>query len=152
MLGDWCQTVFGEAAAPMYDYYTAMDRAWTAMPIHATILGNALNAAPHLLTDKLRAEAAAAFVAAEQRLPKIAEPAARDRAAAALQRERALFNQWLDLYRTERRCSARESAAVGQAADFARSASRPQELASRRQPATGFPRAFVWLGPTRRCW
>ena len=64
VLGDWCQTVFGAAAAPMLDYFQTMDRAWTGMPIHATILGNALNTAPHLLTDRLRAEAAAAFVAA----------------------------------------------------------------------------------------
>ncbi len=98
VLRDWCQTVFGAAAAPMLEYYLAMDRAWTGMPIHATILGNALSAAPHLLTDKLRADATAAFAAAERRLPDIEDLAARARAVAALQRERALFLQWQDLY------------------------------------------------------
>lgn len=128
LVNDWCQTVFGEAARPMADYYLAMDCAWTAMPIHATILGNALNTAPHLLTDELRAEAAAAFASAEQQVPKIAEAAGRERAAAALKRERALFNQWLDLYRMNADVPRLNLPLLAAAGDFAHSACRSQEL------------------------
>ncbi len=129
VIGDWCQTVFGAAAAPMRDYFQAMDRAWTGMPIHATILGNALNAAPHLLTDRLRSEAAAAFVAAERRLPEIAEPAARDRAAGRLAvRKRAPFNQWLDLYRMHSDTPRVSLPLLASAGDFPASASRPLEF------------------------
>lgn len=139
VLGDWCQTVFGAAAAPMRDYFQTMDRGWTGMPAHATILGNALNTAPHLLTDRLRAEAAAAFVAAQRRLPEIAEPAARDRAASALQRERALFNQWLDLYRMHSDTPRVSLPLLATAADFPASASRPLEVVasgSGNEPST----------------
>ena len=134
VLRDWCQTAFGEAAAPMAEYYPAMDRAWTGMPIHATILGNALSAAPHLFTDQLHAEAAASFASAGQRLPKTENPAARDRAAAALRREKALFNQWQDLYRLNTDIPRLNLPLLAQAADFAQSASRSRNLSQR--PAT----------------
>lgn len=148
VLRDWCQTVFGEAAAPMLDYYLAMDRAWTAMPIHATILGNALSAAPHLLTDKLRAEAAAAFASAEQRLTKTENSAARDRAAAALTRERALFNQWLDLYWLNTDAPRLNLPLLAQAADFAQSASRSQDLVTAARDTSGFSTRvrLAWTG------
>ncbi|HPM80077.1 MAG TPA: DUF4838 domain-containing protein [Candidatus Anammoximicrobium sp.] len=139
VLRDWCQIVFGEAAAPMLDYYQAMDRAWTAMPIHATILGNALSAAPHLLTDKLRAEVAADFASAEQRLLKIDNPAVRDRAAAALRRERVLFNQWQDLYWLDTDTPRLNLPLLAQAADFAQSASRSQDLVTAARDASRFP-------------
>lgn len=128
VLEDWSRTVFGEAAAPMMAYYTAMDRAWTGMPIHATILGNALSAVPHFLTDPLRTEAAAAFASAEQRLAKIEDPAARDRAVAALRRERFLFQQWLDLSRMDADVPRVVLPLLGQVNDLAQSASRPQKL------------------------
>lgn len=128
LLRDWCQTVFGEAAAPMVDYHLAMDRAWTAMPIHATILGNALSAAPHLLTDRLRAEATASFASAEQRLANIENPAVRERGVAALKRERALLHQWQDLYRLTTDIPRLNLPLLAEAADFAQSASRSQEL------------------------
>jgi len=98
ILQDWCQTAFGEAAPPMYAYYLSMDCAWGAMPNHATILGNALGIAPAFLSDKLRKEAAADFLAAEESLPKIGSQTGRERATAALKLERILFNQWQDLY------------------------------------------------------
>lgn len=99
LLRDWCQTVFGPAAQPMQAYYAALDRAWSGMKIHATILGDALSAAPTLVTDDLCAQVAAAFASAAQRIAGIEDPSARERAAAALQRERALFSQWQDLAR-----------------------------------------------------
>jgi hypothetical protein len=123
VLSDWCQTVFGEAAAPMLDYYLAMDRAWTAMPIHATILGNALSAAPHLMTDSLQARAVTALESAEQQLTRIDDPSVRDRAAAALQRERVLFHQWLDLQRMNADVPRVSLPLLEQAGDFAQTAS-----------------------------
>ncbi|NLY99767.1 MAG: DUF4838 domain-containing protein [Pirellulaceae bacterium] len=129
VLDPWCQTVFGEAAEPMLNYYTAIDRAWTAMPIHATILGNALATAPHLLTDELQQEAAAAFTAAERRLPEIADPAVRARAAAALRRERVLFSQWQDLRRLGADTARLNLPLLADASDFASSASGVQKFA-----------------------
>jgi len=132
VLRDWCQTVFGQAAGPMFNYYTAMDREWAAMPIHATILGNALGAAGHLLTDKLRVETAAAFASTAERLSRIADPAARDRAAAALKRERVLFNQWQHLCRLNADVPRLHLPLLADAADFPQSASRWQELVAAR--------------------
>lgn len=129
VLDPWCQTVFGEAAEPMLNYYTAIDRAWTAMPIHATILGNALATAPHLLTDELQQEAAAAFTAAERRLPEIADPAVRARAVAALRRERVLFSQWQDLRRLGADTARLNLPLLADASDFASSASGVQKFA-----------------------
>jgi len=130
LLDDWCRTVFGEAAPPMLEYYKAMDRAWTAMPIHATILGNALNTAPQWLAAGLRAGATAAFTAAEQELPRIATPAARERAAAALRRERILFSQWEDLYRLSCNMPSLNLPLLAQPADFPRAASPPCDFAA----------------------
>ncbi|MHB8900325.1 MAG: DUF4838 domain-containing protein [Thermoguttaceae bacterium] len=130
VLDDWCRTAFGEAAEPMLAYYMAMDRAWTAMPIHATILGNALNAAPHLMSDRLRAEAAAQLAAAQQRLAMIEDPAARERAAAALRHEQALFLQWLDLYRATTAQPRATLPYLARPDDFPHSACRALELAA----------------------
>ena len=111
-----------------------MDRAWTAMPIHATIFGNALSAAPHLLTGKLRAEATAALAAAQQRLMKIESHAARERAAAALKRERLLFNQWQDLHGLSSDIACLNPPLLARAADFPQAASRPQEFGAAAFP------------------
>ncbi len=128
-LRDWCRTVFGEAADPMLDYYLSMDRAWSAMPNHLTILGDALNIAPHLLSDTLRQEAAAAFAAAEQRLPTLPAGAARERAAAAIVRERVLFRQWQELAQASDVTAPRLSLPLlAQAEDFAQTASRQQQV------------------------
>ena len=127
VVDDWCRTAFGEAAEPMRGYYLGMDRAWSAMPTHSGILGNALNVASLLLTDKVREEAAAAFTAAEDRMAKIADPAARARAAAVVHRERVLFKQWEDLVRESRTDAVRLNLPLlAQREDFAQSACRPQ--------------------------
>lgn len=138
VLDDWCRTTFGEAGTSMGAYYRAMDRAWTAMPIHATILGNALNAAPHLLTDPLRAEVAKAFSNAEQRLPTIADAGARSRAAAALARERILYNQWQDLYRLSTDAPRINLPRLADADGLAQSASRPQALSTSAGDPDGY--------------
>jgi len=149
VLGDWCQTVFSKAATPMLDYYLATDRAWTAMPIHATILGNALNTAPHLMTDNLRSNAATGLASAEQRLAKIEDPAARDRATAALRRERVLFHQWLDLHRMNADVPRVNLPLLEDAADFAQSASRSLDFSAATGDTPGFS-THVRLAWTRK--
>ena len=149
VLSDWCQTVFGEAATPMLDYYLTVDRAWTAMPIHATILGNALSAAPHLMTDSMQSKAVTALASAEQRLAKIEDPVARDRAATALQRERVLFHQWLGLHHMKADIQRVNLPLLEQAADFAQTASRAQDFAAAAGDTPSFS-THVRLAWTRK--
>ena len=133
ILRDWCQTAFGKAAGPMYDYYTAMDRAWTAMPVHKGILGDALSVNQFFLSDKLREEAAAAFAAAHHALRTTEDGVARQRGLAALQRERILFKQWQDLYQTENAGTARLNLPLlPQTADFAQSSCRTPRFGDKR--------------------
>lgn len=139
ILCDWCRTAFGEAAAPMYDYYMSMDRAWTAMPIHTYILGNALNVVSYFFTSNLRKEATAALAAADQALSKIQDQAVRDRAAAAVEREKILFKQWLDLYQMKSADVPRLNLPLlAQAADFAQSSCRVPELGSATPAAKSY--------------
>jgi len=131
ILRDWCETAFGKAADPMYDYYLAMDRAWTAMPIHRYILGDALSVAKPLFAGSLREEAATAFAAAGRAIRTIEDGAPRERAAAALKRERTLFKQWQDLCRVGDGSIPRlDLPLLVQAADFPQSSSRVKELSS----------------------
>jgi hypothetical protein len=149
ILQDWCQTAFGEAALPMYDYYMSMDRAWATMPNHTTILGDALNIAPPLFAGKLADEAVAAFTSAEQLLPKIGNQTARERAAANIERERVLFKQWQDLCRMSNIDTPRIILPMlAQAADFAQSSSRPQELVTAASGPKTYP-ATVSLAWTK---
>ncbi|HCE42955.1 MAG TPA: hypothetical protein DET40_05360 [Lentisphaeria bacterium] len=148
ILHDWCQTAFGEAALPMYDYYMSMDRAWSAMPNHTTILGDALNIAPHLFAGKLENEAHDAFSAAEKCLPKIENRVARDRVSANIERERVLFKQWHDLYMMTDSIPWVLLPLLAQAADFAQSSSAPQELLPAASGAKSYP-ATVSLAWTK---
>jgi len=129
ILRDWCQTAFGKAAGPMFDYYTAMDRAWAAMPIHKCILGDALSVNEFLFANKLQDEAAAAFAAAHQTLGTVEDSAMRERWMAAFERERILFKQWQDLYQMQRVGVPRLNLPLlAQAADFAQSSCRVPEF------------------------
>jgi hypothetical protein len=149
ILHDWCRTAFGEAALPMYDYYMSMDRAWSAVPNHTTILGDALNMAPPLFAGKLADEAAAAFASAEGCLVKIKDQSARGRAAANIERERVLFKQWQDLCRMANSDTPRIILPLlAQTADFAQSSSRPQELVPAVSGAKTYP-ATVSLAWTK---
>lgn len=98
LLRDWCRTAYGDAAAPMADYFRALDRAWSGMREHAAILGDALRLAESFMTAELRGQASACLAAAETALTRQAPSPARERALAALEREKALYRQWLDLY------------------------------------------------------
>ena len=131
ILRDWCETAFGKGAGPMYDYYTAMDRAWTAMPIHRYILGDALSVAKPLFAGNLREEAAAAFAAAGEAVRAIEDSAARERAGAALKRERILFKQWQDLHQVGNASTPRlDLPLLAQAGDFPQSSSRSTKFGS----------------------
>jgi hypothetical protein len=149
ILQDWCRTAFGEAALPMYDYFMSMDRAWSAMPNHATILGNALGIAPAFLTDNLRNEAGVAFSSAELQLSKIENHKTRERATAALKRERLLFNQWQDLYQMNKtEIPKLILPLLTETSDFAKSASRAQNLVSAIADSKSYP-ATVSLAWTK---
>lgn len=102
VLRDWCDTAYGDAAVPMADYFRAMDRAWSGMREHATILGDALRLADAFMTDELRGRAAACLDAAGQAMARQSPSAGRDRVSAALEREKVLYRQWLDLYTMKR--------------------------------------------------
>jgi len=70
-------------------YLLAMDRAWSALPVHGTILGQAATVAPQLITPELQKTAAEAFLAADRALDGAVNP--------AVEREKILFRQWLDM-------------------------------------------------------
>lgn len=94
---DWCETVFGTAAQPMFDYYMAMDKAWGNMPTHYRFLGHAHPYAPMLLAGDLPERAKGFFAAAEKLLPEIQDPEARQRVAREITRARIYFKQWENL-------------------------------------------------------
>ena len=89
LLREWCQIAYGDAAAPMLDYLLAMDRAWSELPTHCTILGQAATVAPQLITPELQKTATAAFLAADRALADAVNP--------AVEREKTLFQQWLNV-------------------------------------------------------
>lgn len=97
LLADWCRTAYGDAAAPMLDYFRAMGDAWTAMPRHAGILGDAMSVADAFMTPALQQQAHEAFAASEAALARQAPSAARERVQEAVERERVLYKQWQDL-------------------------------------------------------
>ena len=131
ILRDWCRTAFGGAAGPMFDYYMHMDRAWTAMPDHTGILGNALRVAEPLLAGALREEAAADFLAADQAASEIQDPVLRERVVAAIAREKVLFGQWLDLQRIRSAETSRVNLPlVAKEEGFSPSSCRAQSLGS----------------------
>lgn len=97
LLADWCRTAYGDASAPMLDYFRAMGEAWTAMPRHPGILGDAMSVVDAFITKDLQSRVKRAFEATEAALAKQAPSAARDRALEAFERERVLYKQWQDL-------------------------------------------------------
>jgi len=110
------------------------------MPAHAGILGNALSVIQPFFTDQLQKEAAAAFAAASRALPRIEDPAFRERATAAMERERVLFKQWQDLFQVKNTAIPRLNLPLlAQAADFAQSSSRSLELGSATSEAKTYP-------------
>lgn len=138
ILRDWCRTAFGPAAEPMVDYYVHMDRAWTEMPVHTGILGDAMNVAQSLFVNELPAKVAADFSAADRALSGMAGDAGRARAATAIEREKALFKQWHDLnHMTNTETPRLNLPLLARPADFPQSACRPRELAGPTPVADG---------------
>ena len=64
LLADWCRTAYADAAEPMLAYFRAMGRAWTSMPRHAGILGDAMSVADAFITPELQQQVRDAFAAA----------------------------------------------------------------------------------------
>ena len=100
ILEDYCEYAFGPAAEPLFEYLTAMDRQWLAMPIHRGILGSPVGLAEELITREIRDVAEKKFNDAEKRLhdaesrASAAEKVKLTVNRAAFEREKVLFRQW----------------------------------------------------------
>ncbi|NLF22904.1 MAG: DUF4838 domain-containing protein [Lentisphaerae bacterium] len=97
LLADWCRTAYGDAAAPMLDYFRAMGESWTDMDRHPGILGDAMSVADAFVTEALQTRVERAFDQAAAALVAQAPSAWRDRAQEAVAREQILYKQWRDL-------------------------------------------------------
>ena len=97
LLADWCRTAYADAAEPMLAYFRAMGRAWTSMPRHAGILGDAMSVADAFITPELQQQVRDAFAAAGKALASQAPSVARERAEEAIERERFLYKKWQEL-------------------------------------------------------
>lgn len=97
LLSGWCRTAYGDAAEAMLAYFRAMDKAWTAMPRHPGILGDAISMVDDFITVPLQERVQRAFDAAEQALAAQTPSEGRERAREAFERERVLYKQWQDL-------------------------------------------------------
>ncbi len=97
LVADWCRTVYGPAAQPMCDYLLGLDQAWSAMPRHTGILGDAISVVDTFMTEKQQAASGKLLQRAESLLTEAPATRERERALAALEREATLFKQWSDL-------------------------------------------------------
>ncbi|MCM8768316.1 MAG: DUF4838 domain-containing protein [Candidatus Omnitrophica bacterium] len=102
ILSDWCQTVFNVAADTMYQYYLLLDQAWSSLPVHRTILGDAANTAELFLSPALREKAVSLLNAATEVLGDCSLPEMA-RSRMALQREKVLLRQWDNLVELKNR-------------------------------------------------
>lgn len=151
VLADWSRTVYANAAPPMAAYYTRMDRAWSALPLHAGILGDALGVAPVFLAGSLQEEVAADFAAAGKAIDRLADPAVRERAAAALLRERILFDQWRQLARLHADVLRINLPLLEKAEDLAHVSSRPQVVGSNTAVRLAWTRDALHVNWRNRC-
>jgi len=100
LLSDWCQTIFGPAARTMFQYHQLLDQAWSSLPVHRTILGDATSMAELFLSPSLRETAAQLLTAASETLTSWpGQPG--EKAQAALQREKILLRQWDNLVQSK---------------------------------------------------
>lgn len=116
LLKDWCDTAYGPAAAPMYEYFLTLEAAWNAMPRHAGILGSAVNYANLLLTPEVRKKAEECFLAADRALAKAtALDEYVKRCGGNVNFEKVLYSQWLAFLADDHRLvvPARKDAASG---------------------------------------
>ena len=136
LLADWCQTAYGDAAAPLLDYFRAMGDAWTALPRHPGILGDAISVADVFITPALRKRVHGAFAAAEAALARQAPSAARDRAREAFARERLLYKQWQDLADQKEGVPLVNAPRLAAATNFTDAVCRPVRLETGDETAT----------------
>lgn len=94
LIRDWCRTVYGKAADPLYRYFTLLDRQWMSMDTHHHIHGRASNLAPHFVTPELCSQVQALFLEADRLNGGKTE---------AVEYEKYLFGQWMSLVSPEPR-------------------------------------------------
>ncbi len=87
ILHDWCKTAYGTAADPMYEYFILLDRSWSSLDMHRTILGGAEGVANRLFTADLRAQIETLF--------KKADAARGGTTNGNVTFEKQLYNVWL---------------------------------------------------------
>jgi Domain of unknown function (DUF4838) len=89
LLRDWCNTVYGKAADPMFRYFVLLDSSWSGMKQHRTILGSSISTAKELLSASLQKEVKRLFAEADRALNGKKNP--------HVEYEKVLYNQWLSL-------------------------------------------------------
>lgn len=88
LIRDWCRTVYGKAADPMYCYFKRLNKQWTSMDAHMGILDRPVRLANRFVTPELCAEVRSLFLEAD-RLNGGQTP--------AVEYEKYLFGQWMRL-------------------------------------------------------
>jgi len=102
LVQDWCQNIFSPASEEMYQYYLSLDKAWSCLPEHRTILGDAAATAQFFLTDPCRQKAETLLIAATEKLSCWSD-SQKEKALVVLQREKVLLRQWDSLVRLKKR-------------------------------------------------
>lgn len=136
LLADWCRTAYGDAAEPILEYFRAMGAAWTAMPRHPGILGDAMSVADIFITPALRKQVHDAFAAAEAALARQTPSDMRDRAREAFARERLLYKQWQDLADQKGGAPLVNAPRLAAATNFTDAVCRPVRLETPDETAT----------------
>jgi hypothetical protein len=99
LLADWCEVVYGPAAAEMRAYHTAMAESWDGMPAHLTYYFNKpVGVAKHFLNPMLIASAEKRFQAAEAKIGALADSPEKERLYREVKLESACLRQWIEPY------------------------------------------------------
>ena len=91
LIRDWCRTVYGKAAEPMYAYWLLLDQSWSSMKLHARIGCDPVALAKEFLTPELQRKVAACFADCDSALGS--------QKNANVEYDKQLFNQWMTLLR-----------------------------------------------------
>ena len=86
LIRDWCQTVYGKGADPLYRYFKRIDKQWTSMKIHCGIGEFPSRFADSFVTPELYAEVRSLFLEADRLNGGKTD---------AVEYEKYLFGQWM---------------------------------------------------------
>ncbi len=89
LLRDWCNTIYGKAADPMFRYFMLLDDTWSSMKQHKGIMGNPSETANELLSNSVQKGVKKLFAEADMALDGGGN--------IHVEYEKALYNQWLSL-------------------------------------------------------